>query len=128
MSQRSAAMLAAAGSRVLAAPCSRSIGQVAGSQRQASRPAARRPLPPAAATSSSSGSTDPFSAAFKRAGSGLEEWVKQQRLNERLNSGLGAAGRAAKQAADEAQRTARKVRRAPGGWAAGCAVSEPARR
>ena len=95
-------MLAAAGSRVLAAPSSRSIGQVAGSQRQATRrPAARRPLPPAAATSSSSGSTDPFSAAFKRAGSSLEEWVKQQRLNERLNSGLGAAGRAAKQAADE---------------------------
>ena len=110
-----AAALAAANRGVLAAPVSRSLGQVAGRQ-QASRPATRRPLPPAAASSSSSGSTDPFSAAFKRAGSSLEEWVKQQRLNERVNSGLGAASRAAKQAADEAQRTARKVR---GGAGAG---------
>ena len=71
------------------------------------QPAGRRTLRPVLAA------TDPaaaFGDAANNAKQRLQEWAKQQRLDERFNSAAKAAGQAARQAAEQAQRRARQVR------------------
>jgi hypothetical protein len=67
-------------------------------------------LRPVAAASDPAAWRDTFNRQASDARARLEEWARQQRLNERLRSGMDAARSAASMAGEQASRTARKVR------------------
>ncbi|KAL4857299.1 hypothetical protein ACK3TF_002585 [Chlorella vulgaris] len=78
------------------------------------RPVARRQprawcLRPVAAATDPAAWRDSFNRQASDARARLEEWARQQRLNERLRSGMDAARSAASMAGEQASRTARKV-------------------